>query len=289
MKTIIRILPIILLSTFTFISCKKNRDLKIEPPKKTAIIVSERVAAANIYNYYGNNEKYNVVNEHVSDTVFHLIPHPLGGYYLNGPRLYFKANFDTNYIAQFKWQIGIDPLVRTAQSFVLDFEQPVGNVTIRLITSYSSKNGDGFSRTDTTNQQIFIGQNNTLFGEYEGYNTDSPNHIFKIKIGWQYDAHPSLNRSYFAVSNLPEGFPIKSEINPYSSAFGIDGPTILGGQILFYNNEWVHAVYALGKMNNNKDSITIGYNYGIINTSTPYWNPMDWTRVIQKKFIGKKL
>jgi hypothetical protein len=40
-------------------------------------------------------------------------------------------------------------------------------------------------------------------------------------------------------------------------------------------------------MNRNRDSIRIRYNYGII-ANYPY-NSMDWSRVVARVFVGKKL
>ncbi len=278
----------ILFISLIFGACKKDGNVTNKSPK-AKITISEELVAENIYNYYGKKEKYNVVDTFIVDTAFHLFKNPIGGgYYQNGPRLYFKANFDTNYNVLYEWKVGTDPLTRTTSSFALDFGQPVGDINIRLISTYSPKSNNGSFGTDTVYQKIFIGENSPLFGDYEGYNTDSPNHIFKIKIGWQFDSNQAINRSYFAVSNLPEGFPIKSEILPRSSSFGIAGETF-HGQYLLYHGQEVNAVYALGFMSKKKDSITIRYNYGVINNYSTYSNVYDWSKVIVKTFIGKKI
>lgn len=259
------------------------------PNLKASIIIGQQVGANNIFNYYGRNEKYNTVDTLVADTAFHLITYPpTGNYYFNGINLVFKAQFDTSYECQYQWKIGEDPVVRTAKQFELSFIRPYGAIRIRLITTYASKRGISFSGVDTTFQDIYIGDTPPLFGEYEGYNTDNPTHKFRIKIGWDFEPHIAVNRSSFYLSNLPEGYPIKSEILlPRGNCFGIDDATISGGQALQYQNEWVNNVYALGFMNKRRDSIQIRYNYGII-ANYPY-NSSDWSRVVAKVFVGKKM
>jgi hypothetical protein len=255
---------------------------------KGEIIVSEETGSTNLFNYYGNNEKYNTVDTLVAGTDFQLITDPASGtYYLNGIRLTFVAKFDTNYTCEYQWKVGLDPSIKTGKSFFLDFDSPVGNITARLITKYFAKSDNTNTGIDTSYQDIYIGNKPSLFGEYEGYNTDSPNHTFKIKIGWGFESHPSVNRSYFYLDNLPEGYPIKSELNPGSSCFAIGSATIFGGQALYFRNEWVNSVYALGFMNGKRDSIRIRYNYGII-ANYPY-NSMDWSSVVARVFVGKKL
>jgi hypothetical protein len=288
MKKLIPIFFSAFIVTLLLATCRKDGNVAKKSPKAN-IIISEELAAENIYNYFGSNEKYNVVDTFIVDTAFYLFKNPIaGGYYQNGPRLYFKAKFDTNYNVQYEWKVGTDPLIRQTSSFALDFGQPVGDINIRLISKYSPKSSNGLPGVDTIYQKIFLGENSPLFGDYEGYNTDSPNHTFKIKIGWQFDSNQAINRSYFSISNLPEGFPIKSEIIPRSSSFGISGETF-HGQYLLYQGLEVNAVYALGFMNKKNESITIRYNYGIINNYATYVNVYDWSKVIVKTFVGKKV
>lgn len=269
-------------------ACRKE-NVKTPQTPKAKITTGQQVAAKNIFNYYGRNEKYNDVDSLVAETSFHLITHPpTGNYYFKGINIIFKAQFDTSYECRYEWKIGDDPLVRTAKQFELSFERPYGTIRIRLITRYVSKRGTPVSGVDTTFQDIYIGNKPPLFGEYEGYNTDDPNHKFKIKIGWDFEPHISVNRRSFYLSNLPEGYPIKSEIlDPRGTCFGIILPTIYGGQYIEYKNEWVNNVYALGFMNKGHDSIQIRYNYGVM-ADYPN-NYFDWRRVVAKVFVGKKL
>lgn len=272
-------------------ACRKEKTTSTPAPK-AKIITGQQVAAKNIYNYYGRNERFNDVDTLVADTVFHLITFPpTGGYYFNGISIVFKAQFDTSYDCQYEWKIGDDPLIRTAKQFELSFEQPYGTISVRLITKYNSKRGVNVSGVDTTFQTIYIRNAPPLFGEYEGYNTDNPKHKFRIKIGWDFEPDISVNRSSFFLSNLPEGYPMKTELDVLRGRyFGVISPTVYGGQYVFYQNEWVNNVYALGFMSKNNDSIQIRYNYGVI-ANFPNWpyNANDWSRIIAKVFVGKKL
>ncbi len=279
---------LLMAAAFLLLSCKKEK-IKIQEAPKARIIIGQKVGANNIFNYYGKNEKYNTVDTLVADTAFHLIIHPpTGNYYFNGINIIFNAQFDTSFNCQYQWKVGEDPLIRTSKQFELDFGRPYGTVRVRLITKYTSKRGSPISGIDTTFQDFYLGDKPPLFGEYEGYNSDNPNHKFKIKIGWDFEPHIAANRSSFYLSNLPEGYPIKSEIlDPRSTCFGIFDATIRGGQALQYQNEWVNCIYALGFMNRQHDSIKIRYNYGII-ANYPY-NSSDWSGVVSKVFIGKKL
>jgi hypothetical protein len=272
-------------------ACRKEK-LNPSPAPKAKIITGQQVAAKNIFNYYGRNERYNDVDTLVADTVFHLIAYPpTGNYYLNGINIVFKAQFDTSYDCQYQWKIGDDPLIRTAKQFELSFGQPYGTISVRLITKYNSKRGVQVSGIDTTFQTIYIRNAPPLFGEYEGYNTDNPNRKFRIKIGWDFEPDISVNRSSFFLSNLPEGYPMKTELDVLRGRyFGVISPTVYGGQYVFYQNEWVNNVYTLGFMSKSNDSIQIRYNYGVI-ANYPNWpyNANDWSRVIAKVFVGKKL
>ncbi len=272
-------------------SCRKE-GMNLPSKPKATIITGQRVVAKNIFNYYGRNEKYNEVDSFVVDTMFHLITHPpTGNYYQNGIDIIFKAQFDTSFECQYQWKVGDDPLIRTAKQFELSFEKPYGAIRVRLITKYVAKRGTLISGVDTTFQDIYIGNKPPLFGEYEGYNTDNPNHKFKIKIAWDFEPDIEVNRSSFYLSNLPEGYPIKTDLDVLRARyFGVFVPTVFRGQYVHYQNEWVNNVYALGFMSKNNDSIYIRYNYGVI-ANFPNWpyNANDWSRVISKEFVGKKL
>jgi hypothetical protein len=67
--------------------------------------------------------------------------------------------------------------------------------------------------------------------------------------------------------------------------FGVTGETIVQGYFTF-KDQTVGSSYAIGFLNATKDSIRIKYNYGIIRDIS---NTYDWSSIVTKEFLGKKL
>lgn len=276
---------ILILLIFLFVvSCKKTVD-KVSQPKGR-ITVSEELAAINVFNPNKPEERYNNIDSLVADGIFHLYPDGKGNYYDNGLRLFFKAAFDTSYDTEFNWKIGTENTYRTGKVIQVDFTSPAGQLPVILITRYRSKKNPAEIHYDTVSRMITIDAVPEVFGEYEGRNTDEPANTFKIKVGLMQDPDPRLSgRTYIGVENLPPGFPIRSEIDPASMGWGITGETILQGNFN-YQSQHVGSLYAMAFLNARRDSIVIRYNYGIIKDAS---NTYDWSQVISKVFVGKKL
>lgn len=123
--------------------------------------------------------------------------------FVYGSTITFSANQSLN---KYKWHVGTDPTIFTADSFALDFNV-IGDIDVTLIVD-SSPNLDCYPNDDgrdtvTKTITLIPTESAAIFGKYEGYRTSRPNDIFvtEIKRVWNEEESWFVN----FLLNFPDG------------------------------------------------------------------------------------
>ncbi|MCM5529934.1 hypothetical protein [Parasegetibacter sp. NRK P23] len=266
------------------LSCRKEKSPHLAANPKAEIVVAQNVSATNIY--LDPSRKYASIDTLLADSLFYIYKTPNGTYYDDGVRLNFSLKIDTSFDYSVKWKFGSDPLIRQGKSLYLGFGMPQSQVLVEAIVTYTNRHKAEYSGIDTIKKSIKILEGTPLVGIYRGVLASNQNDTFNIEIGWMYESRYSVERSYYAIKDLPAGFPIYSEIDPSSKGFGITGPTVTAAYFQ-YKGEWVNSLYSFGFYNRVNDSLHIQFNYGVI--KDPNVGTNDWSRIVADRFKGARL
>lgn len=107
----------------------------------------------------------------------------------------------------YEWRIGDDPRVFTDSVVVLRFEQPEGDVDVRLIARRAPNtscypNDDGIDTVTKRLHVISVWPSPRILGSYHGYNTDAPKDTFTFSLDYRDLGEHGKN---YVLNNLNKG------------------------------------------------------------------------------------
>jgi hypothetical protein len=283
--TVMKRLITVLIFSVLYQSCIKDRTLKPVPVSsivkyedtvRPQIIIGEILAGCRLISPTMLEQRIDTFLPGSAFTIYQLSP-AFPNY--NAVRLYFATNLPVYRILSAKWIIGNESAIRNGSSVAVDFENPFGELNAKLIINWRYKN-DMQSYNDTLSKHFNIKADTELFGNYYGSNSDDTSLKYTVTIGKMIDSSSGTPFSMWGIQNLMIGYPFKLEVFPRTTGFGLCGGADYK-YIVQIGDEKYTAPYAIGYLNNTKDSILIEYSYNHVNSTT---NQFDST--YKKKFVG---